>query len=72
MSKDPSPVVAGPRNAGDVVAGPVGAASLREPSPSGPAGVDLEALAAIDAKLDRDPPTKPSLDPDAVSRPGRT
>lgn len=68
--EDPSPDVAGPRNAGDVVAGPVGAASLREPSPSGPAGVDLDALASIDVKLDRDPPAKPSPDPDAVSPEG--
>jgi len=30
------------------------------------------AFPSIDAKLDRDRPTKPSRDPDAVSRPGRT
>jgi hypothetical protein len=46
MSSD-TPAKPLPPNAGDVVSGPVGAASLRQPSPSGPVGVDLEALASI-------------------------
>ena len=47
MSSRRSPAEPLPPNAGDVVSGPVGAASLRQPPPSGPAGVDLDALAPI-------------------------
>lgn len=68
MSKDRSPVVAGPPNAGDVVEGPVGAASLRQPSRSGPEGVDLEALASIDVKPDREAPARRPIGPGAASR----
>lgn len=39
-------------DAGDVVEGPIGSARIKDPSPSGPSGVDLEALAAIDVPPD--------------------
>jgi hypothetical protein len=66
MRTNRQPDAAGPRNAGDVVAGPVGAASLRVPAPSGPAGVDLGALASIDTAGDREAATVPPPTPGAA------
>jgi len=43
----PKEVPAGP-DASDVVTGPVGRASLRDPASSGPMGADLDRLPTID------------------------
>lgn len=59
---DPSP---GP-DASDVVTGPVGSASLRDPASSGPQGADLDQLPTIDPPsagagdtAQKDRPTEP-------------
>lgn len=43
----PNEVPAGP-DASDVITGPIGRASLRDPASSGPMGADLDRLPAID------------------------
>jgi hypothetical protein len=47
-------------DASDVVEGPVGSASLKDPSTSGPIGADLAALEPID--VPDDDPTGTSVD----------
>ena len=42
-------------DASDVVEGPVGSASLRDPATSGPMGADLEALPSIEVDVDTSP-----------------
>jgi hypothetical protein len=46
-------------DASDVVVGPVGSASLKDPSTSGPIGADLAALEPIDVPSD-DPAGQPA------------
>ena len=61
--------------ASDIVTGPIGSARLREPAPSGPAGVDLDRLPAIEVAAD-DPslvpsapgPSSPCYDPNGAVR----
>jgi hypothetical protein len=49
-----------PPDASDVVEGPVGDASLRDPATSGPIGADLEALTPIDIPTDKPPDGPPA------------
>jgi hypothetical protein len=48
MTQDHSTTQDHAPDASDVVDGPVGEASLKDPATSGPIGVDLEALPSID------------------------
>jgi hypothetical protein len=48
MTDDTHQEPADPPDASDVVEGPVGSASLREPSTSGPMGADLDELPSIE------------------------
>ena len=48
MSDDHRQTPDSPPDASDVVDGPIGSASLRDPATSGPMGADLDALKPID------------------------
>ncbi len=52
MSTEPSKDATTAPDASDVVTGPVGSASLRDPATSGPEGAQLDQLPAIDAGAD--------------------
>ena len=52
MAAAPGATPAQPPDASDVVEGPVGSASLKDPATSGPMGADLDALTPIDADGD--------------------
>jgi hypothetical protein len=49
-----------PPDASDVVHGPIGSASLRDPATSGPMGADLDALEPIDEDGDEADDTRPT------------
>lgn len=49
-SESPKPTATAPDSA-DVISGPIGGASLRDPATSGPEGADLAKLPAIDAPV---------------------
>jgi hypothetical protein len=49
MTTMPSTDPTRPADASDVVTGPVGSASLRDPATSGPEGADLDQLPIIDS-----------------------
>jgi hypothetical protein len=48
MTEDTRQTPASPPDASDVVEGPVGSASIKDPSTSGPMGADLDELPTID------------------------
>ena len=52
MTAVPGATPAHTPDASDVVEGPVGSASLKDPATSGPMGADLDALPPIDADGD--------------------
>lgn len=57
----------GPADASDVVDGPIGSASLRDPATSGPMGANLDALEPIDNAGDASDDTRP-IDGKATDR----
>jgi hypothetical protein len=70
MTEDTHQTPASPPDASDVVEGPVGSASIKDPSTSGPMGADLDQLPAIDPDDGTDheggPATHERQDPDHV------
>jgi len=63
MTAAPGATPAQPPDASDVVEGPVGSASLKNPATSGPMGADLDALPPIEADGDA------AVDDVSVARP---
>ena len=55
-------------DASDVVEGPVGSASLRDPATSGPMGADLEALPSIEVDPEAETDERPSVERTAIDR----
>jgi len=55
-------------DASDVVEGPVGSASLRDPATSGPMGADLEALPSIEVDPEAETNERPSVERTAIDR----
>lgn len=59
MSDTPRATTDSPPDASDVVDGPIGSASLRDPATSGPMGADLDALEPIDRDGDESDAPRP-------------
>jgi hypothetical protein len=66
MTDDTRQTPASPPDASDVVEGPVGSASIKDPATSGPMGADLDQLPAIDPDDDADPPVHERQDSDHI------
>lgn len=64
---DPRGTTTDTPDASDVVDGPIGSASLRDPATSGPMGADLDALEPIDSDGDEPDDTRP-IDGQATDR----
>jgi hypothetical protein len=54
VSPDPATRETSEPDASDVVTGPIGSASLRDPATSGPEGAELERLPIVDSDEDVD------------------
>jgi hypothetical protein len=66
MTEQTGQTPASPPDASDVVEGPVGSASLRDPATSGPMGADLDELPTIDPDDDRGSSAPERQDPEHI------
>jgi hypothetical protein len=63
VNSDPSDSETREPDSSDVVTGPVGSASLRDPATSGPEGAELERLPIVESDEDVDAAKRPAPSP---------